>query len=196
MFKFTQIHVNCDMNPFIRKIMFLFYPALLFCFLGCTKLKKENILNDVRNYTHKREATLNRLHNDINRAYGFIDGVPRVNSGPCGRFARDFRDQWNALFDQKVNIVFAMTTDLKLCYHVLVKLPDGNYYDGGNGVFPGSVLYKQFPNGLKLLEMKTYDYQLLDKWSYSLTRSYKRCPDYSDDTTRTIIARHLAELVR
>ena len=39
---------------------------------------------------------LNALRNDINARYGYRDGAPRINLGPCGRFARDFRVRWNA----------------------------------------------------------------------------------------------------
>ena len=38
-------------------------------------------------------APLNSLHNEINIVYGYFDGKPRINLGPCGRFARDFRER-------------------------------------------------------------------------------------------------------
>ncbi|MBL7930498.1 MAG: hypothetical protein JNL60_01265 [Bacteroidia bacterium] len=162
---------------------------------GCSH--KEDPAKRVKVYSEKREAVLNQLHNEINRVYGFVNGVPRVNSGPCGRFARDFREQWNSMFDQKINIVFAMKPDTSLCYHVLVKLPDGRYYDGGNGVITGAVLHRQFlEGGLWLNEMKNFNYDTLDKWSYSLKRKYKRCTNYSDDTTNRIIRRYLQELTK
>jgi hypothetical protein len=170
--------------------------CVIFFLFACSGLSKKDVTDRVKSYSEKREAVLNRLHNEINRVYGFADGNPRVNRGPCGRFARDFREQWNRLFEQKINIVFAMTADRQECYHVLVKLPDGRYYDGGNGVIPGTVLYRQYTGGLKLDEMKSFDYDLLDKRSYSLARTYRMCPNYSDDTTRSIIARHLKELVQ
>jgi len=142
----------------------------------------------------RQEAVLNRLRNEINLTYGFKDGVPRINLGPCGRFAKEFREQWNARFRQKINIVFAMTSDGAHCHHVLVRLPDGAYYDGGNGVIPGPTLLKQYSEGSRLDEMVEFDLKLLDKWSYGLGRSYENCPNYSDETTRRIIESHLSKL--
>lgn len=142
----------------------------------------------------RQEAILNRLRNDINLQYGFKDGVPRINLGPCGRFAKEFREQWNARFKQKINIVFAMTPDGARCFHVLVRLPDGTYYDGGNGVMPGPTLLRHYPQGSRLDEMVEFDLKLLDKWSYGLGRSYQNCPNYSDETTRRIIESHLSKL--
>src|SRR5258708_28506008 len=138
-------------------------------------------------------SVLNRLHNDINSQYGFREGMPRINLGPCGRFARDFREHWNARFNEKINIVFVMTGDRSHCHHVMVRLPDGNYYDGGNGVITAPALQMLFP-GSRLDEMTTFDPKLLDKWSYGLGRSYPICPDYSDKLTNELIERRLEEL--
>src|SRR5262245_48718943 len=83
-------------------------------------------------------AVLNGLRDEINLIYGYrYFASPRVNWGPCGRFAKTFREEWNARFKEKVNIVFVMSIDGKVCYHVLIQLPDGNYFDGGNGVISG-----------------------------------------------------------
>jgi hypothetical protein len=136
---------------------------------------------------------LSTLHNEINNVYGFIDGKPRINLGPCGRFARDFREHWNARFKEKSNIVFVMTGDDKSCYHVMVRLPDGTLYDGGNGIITDQAVKKLFP-GCRLDEMKDFDYKLLDKWSYGLGRKYQNCPNYSDKTTTTLIDRYLDTL--
>jgi hypothetical protein len=141
----------------------------------------------------QRVAVLNRLRNDINSTYGFREGMPRINLGPCGRFARDFRERWNARFSDKVNIVFVMTGDRTHCHHVMVRLPDGNYYDGGNGVITERSLLNLFPGG-RLDEMKEFNPKLLDKWSYGLGRSYPICPNYSDATTTRLIDQRLAEL--
>src|ERR1043165_847751 len=54
---------------------------------------------------------LNALRNDINSKYGFRNGSPRINLGPCGRFAKAFREQWNAKFMEKVTIVFVMSDE-------------------------------------------------------------------------------------
>ena len=139
-------------------------------------------------------AVLNGLRDEINLNYGFRDAVPRVNLGPCGRFARDFREQWNARFPQQIHIVFVMSPDGKECYHVLVRLPDGNYFDGGNGVISGPALLKGYQPGTRLDEMAQFDWKLLDKWSYGLGRSYELCPNYSDELTAQIIEKHLIQM--
>jgi len=142
----------------------------------------------------RQVAVLNGLRDEINLVYGYNDGSPRVNLGPCGRFAKAFREQWNDRFKTRVNIVFVMTDDAKHCYHVLVKLPDGNYFDGGNGVISGPTLLKQYPTGTRLEEMTEFDLKRLDRWSYGLDRKYELCPNYSDETTAKVIKSHLAKL--
>ena len=75
-----------------------------------------------------------------------------------------------------------------------VKLPDGSYYDGGNGVISGATLLREFRKGDWIEEMVNYDLSLLDKRSYGLGRSYELCPNYSDEITASIIEKHLALL--
>jgi hypothetical protein len=140
-----------------------------------------------------RLAVLNRLRDEINTAYSYRDGAPRINLGPCGRLARDFRERWNARFVDPVHILFVMAGDGSQCYHVLVRLPDGNCYDGGNGVISDRALLTLYP-GSTLEDMTTFDPALLDRRSYGLGRGYPECPNYSDDLTRRLIDRHLAML--
>jgi len=147
-----------------------------------------------RTLNDRQVAVLNQLHNEINLVYGYRDGSPRVNLGPCGRFAKAFYEEWNARFRDKIRIVFVMKPDGTNCFHVLVKLPDGTYYDGGNGVIPGPTLLKQYPAGTRIEEMVVFDLKLLDKRSYGLGRDYPLCPNYSDATTSKIIETHLAML--
>ena len=137
--------------------------------------------------------SLNALRNDITAHYGFRNGAPRINLGPCGRFARDFRESWNARFNEPVTIAFIMSSDDKLCHHVLVKLPDGRYFDGGGGVMTEMFLATLFP-GSHISEMKKFDHELLDKRSYGLGRNYPECPNYSDEFTREVIERQLNRL--
>ncbi len=138
---------------------------------------------------------LNALRNDINVQYGFRNGAPRINLGPCGRFARDFRECWNARFQQPVTIAFIMANnDSSNCYHVLTKLPDGRYFDGGNGVMTGKFLTTLYPDG-NVEEMKDFDLELLDRRSYGLGRTYPECPNYSDEFTRQAIKKRLSELL-
>ncbi len=147
----------------------------------------------------RRVATLNRLRNEINSTYGYKDGVPRVNFGPCGRFAKEFRERWNARFNDKVEVAFLMmlnSTDTKgdpICVHILIKLPDGSYFDGGNGVVSDRALLKQFPF-TRIEEMKKFNPLLLEKNAGGFDRKYPLCPGYSDDTTAKIIDQHLALL--
>ena len=138
---------------------------------------------------------LNTLRDDINGRYGFRNGVPRINLGPCGRFARDFRERWNKRFREPATIAFIMSnSDPSNCFHVLVRLPDGRYYDGGNGLMTGAFLTAHYPDG-HVEEMKRFDFDLLDKRSYGLGRTYSECPNYSDKFTRQVIEKRLSELL-
>jgi hypothetical protein len=140
-----------------------------------------------------RAEALNALHNDVNATYGFRDGAPRVNLGPCGRFARDFRERWNARFRDKADIAFVMAGDGSQCHHVLVRLPDGSYYDGGNGVMTSRTLLTLYPDA-RIEDMTQFDPVLLDRRSYGLARDYPECPNYSDALTRRLIDTHLSRL--
>ena len=140
------------------------------------------------------EEALNAIRNDIDARYGFRNGAPRINRGPCGRFARDFREAWNRRFRSPVTIAFIMANnDASNCYHVLVRLPDGRYYDGGNGVMTAAFLSALYPDG-HIEEMKDFDFALLDKRSYGLGRTYPECPNYSDEFTREVIEEKLSGL--
>jgi hypothetical protein len=104
-----------------------------------------------------------------------------------------FYQEWNTRFRDKVWIAFSMATNGG-CSHVLIKLPDGSYYDGGNGVISGPTLLREMPRGDHLEDMEVFDYSLLDRRSYSLKRSYELCTNYSDEVTESIIEKHLARL--
>jgi hypothetical protein len=88
-----------------------------------------------------------------------------------------------------------MSKDSAQCHHVLVRLPDGRYFDGGSGVVTKSFLAALFP-GSHIEEMANFDLALLDKRSYGLSRSYPECPNYSDDYIRHAIAQQLDVLAR
>jgi len=138
---------------------------------------------------------LNALRDDIGVQYGFRNGVPRINLGPCGRFARDFHERWNERFQEPVTIAFIMSnSDAENCFHVLVRLPDGRYFDGGNGVMTKEFLAKLNPDG-HIEDIENFDFQLLDKRSYGLGRTYNECPNYSDEFTRRAIEKRLSELL-
>src|SRR5438045_7408624 len=116
------------------------FQALKFCVvilslpLFCAGCLSERQGGAKPEFNPQKTQALAELRDEINSHYGFREGVPRVNLGPCGRVARDFREEWNATFSQKINIAFVMSADKSQCYHVLVKLPDGRFFDGGNGV--------------------------------------------------------------
>jgi len=137
---------------------------------------------------------LNSLRNDMNAHYGYRDGAPRINLGPCGRFARDFHSRWNERFIAPVTIAFIMSNEGTNCHHVLVKLPDGRYFDGGHGVMTEAVLMRLFSDS-RIEEMKDFDPKLLDQRSYGLGRTYPVCPNYSDEFTQQAIQKRLEELV-
>jgi hypothetical protein len=140
-------------------------------------------------------AILNQLRNEINVTYGFKNAVPRINIGPCGPFAKAFYEQWNAQFNDKVDIAFIMLKNSKppVCAHILIKLPDGSYFDGGNGVVSDSVLLLQFPNS-RIEVMKQFDVKLLENNAGGLSRQYPNCINYSNDLTKRIIEKYLTIL--
>jgi hypothetical protein len=138
-------------------------------------------------------VALEQLRQDINREYGLRNDVPRVNLGPCGRFAKEFREQWNAKFRDPARIAFVISKDGKECHHVLVQLPDGRFYDGGNGIMTKEHLVGLWA-GSHVRVMKRYDFVTLNRMSYGLGRSYPVCPNYSDVVTTGLIRKHLGQL--
>jgi hypothetical protein len=140
-----------------------------------------------------RDHVLNHLRDAVNEAYGFRGDTPRVNLGPCGRFARDFRERWNGRFRDPCRVIFVMADDGSQCHHVLVRLPGGRCYDGGNGVIAQDALLRVYPNS-HVEDMSVFDPALLDRRSYGLGRSYPECPNYADALTRRLIDSHLAML--
>src|SRR6476620_2759174 len=97
--------------------------ALALTLCSCRRLPMHQS-NSSSVLTDDEVAVLNHLRNEIDFNYGDRDGTPRINLGPCGRFAKAFREEWNARFPNHINIVFVMSPDGTYCHHVLVKLPD------------------------------------------------------------------------
>jgi hypothetical protein len=161
--------------------------------LGCSGQRATLREANANGEAGRRIEALNALRDDINTQYGYRNSAPRVNLGPCGRFARDFRIAWNARFPDPVTIAFIMSTDGGHCRHVLIRLPDGNYFDGGSGVITAPALLNLHPNS-RIEEMPDFDHQLLDERSYGLNRSYPACPNYSDEFTQSTIDKHLSRL--
>jgi len=140
------------------------FLVLAYALAGCHSHRADLQSTTARNAWNKVEV-LNALRNDINARYGYRNGAARINLGPCGRFARDFREQWNARFAEQVTIAFIMASDGSNCHHVLVKFPDGSYFDGGNGVMTENALMTLYPDS-RIEEMKKFDFKLLDQRSY------------------------------
>lgn len=138
---------------------------------------------------HEKTITaLNDLKNDINRLLGFLDDTPRINYGPCGVFAHLFYLAWNRRFEDKIHITFVMTPDRDECWHVVVRLPTGELYDGGVGIHSEANYEKDYP----IDDMLQYDHDLLEKWSYGLDRKYPRfCPNFDKKTVDKLINKHL-----
>lgn len=139
---------------------------------------------------------LNKLSDAINKHYGYVNvegsnfGEPVINSGPCGPFAHTFYHEWNKRFEQKVIISFVMEIAINDCYHVLIRLPNGQLYDGGIGVHDESHYDVQF----KIEDMKAYDLTLLDERSHGLDRAYPRfCPNFNITELRDLIEQYLDE---
>jgi hypothetical protein len=135
--------------------------------------------------------TLENIKSQINAEYGFHEGIPRINYGPCGVFAQVFFQQWNALFQEKVHICFVLTRSRDECDHVCICLPSGELYDGGIGVHTRDLYIPQFV----LEDMLQYDEPLLEKWSYGLDRTYPRfCPNFDRKFVERIIKSNLENL--
>ena len=134
---------------------------------------------------------LDGLKNDINQLLGFHEDTPRINYGPCGVFAQLFFESWNRRFKDKAHICFVMTRDREECWHIVIRLPAGELYDGGIGAHADSIYTEDY----LIDEMFTYDHDLLEKWSYGLERTYPRfCPNFDKNRVREIIDQHLDRL--
>ena len=140
--------------------------------------------------SEKEYAVLERISKDINERFGFEGETPRINYGPCGVFAYLFFHEWNRRFEDKVHICFVMTQDGEECYHVCIRLPSGELYDGGEGVHTDA-RYESF----RVEDMMEYQHEQLEKWSYGLNRTYPRfCPEFDRAFVKRTIETHLDEL--
>ncbi|HFL2713438.1 TPA: AAA family ATPase [Legionella pneumophila] len=134
------------------------------------------------------KAVLTDLKNDINQLLGFHEGTPRINYGPCGVFAKLFFDAWNSRFKDKVHIVFVMMKSREECWHIAIRLPTGELYDGGVGIHSEESYGEEY----LIEDMFVYDEARLEKWSYGLDRKYPRfCPDFDKEAVDVLIQRHL-----
>lgn len=139
----------------------------------------------------KTKEVLQKITEEINNEYGFHDGIPRINYGPCGVFAQIFFKKWNELFKNKVHICFILTPSKDECDHVLIRLPSGDLYDGGVGIHTE----EEYGSKFLIEEMLEYDEALLEKWSYGLARIYPRfCPHFDRNFIKKIVNSNLDDL--
>ncbi|HAU0495579.1 TPA: AAA family ATPase [Legionella pneumophila] len=134
------------------------------------------------------QIVLADLKNEINQWLGVHENTPRINYGPCGVFAKLFFDAWNKRFTDKVHIVFILMKSHEECWHIALRLPTGELYDGGIGIHRDS----DYGENYYIEEMIEYDHGLLEKWSYGLDRVYPRyCPNFDKDKLQFLIQSHL-----
>ena len=183
----------------MRIIIVFLFSISSFSAISLLDLNNESgnlYFSEPNNRIDRPVKVLRDLKDEINAHYGFKDGGPRINSGPCGRFAYLFYQKWNKTFTTKVVISFVMSADSSECYHVLIKLPNNHYYDGGNGELKRSELLKRYQEETYIVDMIEFDFELLNEMSYGLDRQYDRCPNYSDEVTTEIIEKHLNRIKR
>lgn len=137
---------------------------------------------------------LNELSQRINQLYGHVNiegdnyAEPAINSGPCGPFANAFYNLWNARFDKPVTLVFIMVKNSDECWHILIRLPNGQLFDGGIGLHHDSYYQDKFD----IIDMKSFDLETLEKHSGGLNRIYPRyCPSFSIDVVEDLITQTL-----
>ena len=141
----------------------------------------------------KVHEILETIKEEINQEYGFHNGIPRINYGPCGVFAKIFYDKWNELFDNKCHICFVLTYTRDECDHITIRLPSGELYDGGIGVHTANEYLSEF----LIEDMLNYDEKLLDKWSYGLDRVYPRfCPNFDRKFVENVVLANLENLLK
>lgn len=141
---------------------------------------------------------LNNLSKAVNNLYGTVSidgdnfGEPAINSGPCGPFANEFYKVWNAKFIEQVQICFLLRQDTDECYHIVNRLPDGNFFDGGVGYHKFELYHDK---NLKILDMVNYDIDILDKYAHGLDRRYpKYCPEFDLNTVTMLLEEHISKI--
>jgi hypothetical protein len=150
------------------------------------------ILAILNHYMNPQNQLLNQLKDNINLLLGFHDKEPRVNLGPCGVFAQLFFEAWKKALKEKVHICFVMTRDKSQCYHIVLRLPTGELYDGGIGIHTDSMYTPKYV----IDDMFTYDAKLLDKWAYGLERNYPRfCPNFDKNKINHLIHQTIQQLL-
>lgn len=145
--------------------------------------------------TETRDRVLNGLRDALAKEYGYLNGGPRINQGPCAAFAVAFQEEWNRRFKRNVSLWVVFAQDRSKAFHVMIRLPDGSAYDGGRGVMP-PIMTRRLLSGDILEEFKQADIAMLEKHFGSLGRRYPRCPSFDLSATRRLISDYLDQLVR
>ena len=163
--------------------------------LNIKKFIKKEIQIDEKIYN-----LLNKLSQSINKQCGFMDthgsgaSLPLINSGPCGLFAHEFYRLWELRFSNPIKIAAIMTKKPFESNHVLIKLPNGALFDGGNGIHNFDT-YKE--NEVELVVMEKYDLEVLDKYAWGLIRSYTTVnDDFSTSKMTALIASYLDDIYK
>ena len=143
---------------------------------------------------------MNQLSQSINKLCGFRHiqasgvSVPLINAGPCAIFANQFYRLWDLRFSNKIKIAVVITKQPIETNHVLIKLPNSDLFDGGNGVHDLNI-YKG--NSVELVVMEKYDLEVLDKYAWGLIRTYPNIiNDFSISKISALIARYLDDIYR
>jgi len=141
----------------------------------------------------RRDLVLNRLSAEVNRRFGYVDGLPAIDLGPCGPFALEFTQAWNLRFADAARLSYVIDPATGECLHVVSRLGRHVYFDGGFGVLGRNGLQARFPGSL-IDDRVEFDLELLNLRAYGLFRPYERCPYYDHQLARGLIIEHLDEL--
>ena len=134
---------------------------------------KKLVKKDIQ-INEKISNLLNQISQSINKLCGFRHiqasgvSVPLINSGPCGIFANKFYRLLDLRFSNKIKIGTVITKQPIESNHVLIKLPNGALFDGGNGIH-GLDTYDE--TRVELVIMEKYDLEVLDKYAWGRIRT-------------------------
>ncbi len=88
-----------------------------------------------------------------------------------------------------------MKADDSECLHVLVKLPNGDFFDGGFGVIDEKDINRNYSDeAIKIRVMEGYDEQRLEMMSYGFNRPYPNCSNYSATLVDELIVKAIRQL--
>jgi hypothetical protein len=122
-------------------------------------------------------------------------GVPTTNLGPCGPISLAFLEEWTRHATRPATFAyFLLADDPSECRHVVTRIGDDQFFDGGDGVVDRATLIeRQHRLGLDgfIETTEQVDLDLLAHRSGGLHRQYQWCPDFSPEWVRATIRTHL-----